>query len=199
MFQTKITNRGGFTLMEMMVVISILAILAGGLIAGYGKAQKAAWTSRSQSLVAQTATAWNAYLLRYQTWPTTLKDAMEPTMCKIIAGGDGGQRFMDLAYDGLKIASSGNNNVEVRYGLLDAWGQMKAKRGEAFSPDQYQIQVRFDKNYDGVIDTSEGSPDKEIRASVIAWSWGHPDGQTGFLRDVNDFSKLKTKSWVSNR
>ena len=186
-------------MMELLVVMSILAILAGGLVAGYGKAQKAAWTSRSQSLVAQTVTAWNAYLLRNQTWPTTLKDVMDPTMCKIIAGGNGGQRFMDLAYEGLNLATTSKDSAEIKYGLLDAWGQNKAKRGESFSPEEYQIQIRFDKNYDGVVDSSEGSPDGEVRASVIAWSWGHAEGRTGFTRDVNDYVKLKTKSWVSSR
>ena len=199
MKKAEFEKKAGFTMLELLVVITILAIIVGAMVSGYGRAQKAAWASRSQSLALQTATAWNSYLMDNQVWPKNLDESMTVNMCKIIGGAEGRRRYMDLAYEGSRAAENSKGRGEALYGLLDAWGQIRIKQGRTTGLDDFRIQVRFDENYDGVIDSSEGSPTGEsIRATVIAWSWGNPDGKTGFVKAGSDYTKLKTKSWVSD-
>ena len=60
----------GFTLIEMLVVVGIIAILMGASIAGFSKMTKTAEKAKCQELVRNTATAMAAIFNRDGFWPT---------------------------------------------------------------------------------------------------------------------------------
>ena len=64
-------NRKGFTLVEMLVVMGIIAILSGALLAGFGQITKNAQRTRAQETVSNVATALNMLLQKKGGRPTT--------------------------------------------------------------------------------------------------------------------------------
>ncbi|RME58130.1 prepilin-type N-terminal cleavage/methylation domain-containing protein [Candidatus Parcubacteria bacterium] len=64
------TYRKGFTLIEMLVVIAIIAILAGAVLVGLGGARRSGADARRVSDLQHVRTALELYYNRYQGYPT---------------------------------------------------------------------------------------------------------------------------------
>jgi len=64
-----VRSRGGFTLVELMVVIAIIALLAALVFPMIQRAQKAADLRKAQIEVEALASALRAYLQEYSRWP----------------------------------------------------------------------------------------------------------------------------------
>ena len=64
------TGRGGFTLIEVMVVIVVISILAGLLFPALKSVQKKTEDTRTKTLCQQTATAWNLSALEHRRFPS---------------------------------------------------------------------------------------------------------------------------------
>ena len=62
-------RRAAFTLLELMIVISIICILAGFLFAAGAMAQRAAKINRSSATIHVLATASDAYLAQFRIYP----------------------------------------------------------------------------------------------------------------------------------
>lgn len=168
----------GFTLVEMLVVIGIIGILAATLIGSFSAMKTTARQGQAQALAGEVATALTLYLQQHGEWPSALLDRteMDTNACGVLKGL-------------LDTDSTRNNGVD-RFGLLDPWGRAAVKRATTVTADtktengslvsEHRMQYRLDKDYDGLVDSKEGSPNgMTIRASAIAWSRG-PDGQDDF-------------------
>ena len=66
------SNRSGFTLIEMLVVIAIIAVLVALLIPAVGKARQAAARTRAKHQIMDIMQAFTAYYDEYKRWPTGL-------------------------------------------------------------------------------------------------------------------------------
>lgn len=82
-------NRLGFTLMELMVVISIIAILSALLIPAVHRAKRRAKESEIQQMCVQMVEAWKSHQVEYMrfpykdliSWSTTTVDDIDGDLC----------------------------------------------------------------------------------------------------------------------
>jgi len=180
---------GGFTLIEMLVVIGIIGLLAATLITSFSYMKVNARQAQAQVLVSETASALTFYLQSKREWPEelTTRTEMDAIACWVLQE----QNLMDLTvkkYNTTAKTWDVNDNSLDRFGLLDPWGRAALKKNPTISSasvtieggtrlSDHRIQYRLDLDMDGYVDQSEGAPmGVKVRAPVIVWSRG-PDGK----------------------
>ncbi len=187
MKKTKIREqkRAGFTLVEMLVIIGIIAILATALVSGAGHMKRVAERTRAQRMVDDVKVALNLYLQSEREWHDTLIERLETDAD--VSSLLNKNKLLDVVVPDDVI----NSTSLDRFGLLDEWGRQSLRRNPNISSAtqsgedgiqirEHRIQFRLDTNYDGYVDAGEGSPmGLRIRGNVIVWSRG-PDGQDDF-------------------
>ena len=73
-------KKSGFTLVEMLVVIGIIAVLAAASMVGYTRIIKSARKTKTVGLVANVATALTYILTKEGTWPEELLQGISLTV-----------------------------------------------------------------------------------------------------------------------
>ena len=157
-------RKSGFTLIEMIAVIVILAILAAALTAGLSTARNKAWRTQARETCRELCMAWNAYLLDVRKFPLKNASGLEANYenLKWIVSpewmnAEDRKRHTGRIY--LEISEQEKEN-----GIKDHWGQT--------------YRFSLDTDYDGEIDNPypnafEPSISK-AKATVVAWSLGDP-------------------------
>lgn len=182
-------KRRGFTLIEMIVVIGILAILSGIGIASFSSSTKKAQKLRGQELVSNVATALTAVYQREGSWPRRI----------LAAGGSDGQLdenvafelakrgVLTLTYDKDKKKTTGLD----RCGVVTPWAQdaMKAAGTSASTGTKvgttgatvrdHILHFAVDTEGLGYVKASVGGDSLRIRASAAVWSIGQDGGDGG--------------------
>lgn len=173
----------GFTLIEMLVVIGIIAILMGVGIGTYAGATKAAEKRRCQELVANTATALTALFQNNGAWPEVLlrdgsKDGeLNQTVAYPLAKGG----YMSLTSEDGKLVGYDC------FGIVSPWATAHIKRrGSSASLGdrvgigtlrEHILHYALDLDGDGIIEgASVGGESVDIRATVAVWCCGQ-DGK----------------------
>lgn len=185
---------GGFTLVEMLVVIGIIGILATTLMTSFSRLKSTARQAQAQTQVAEVATAFTVYLQRYREWPEAWESGLKTEMDQEVCWEFQKCGLLDLTtykYSGGAVMDCLSGNINTlsldRFGMLDPWGRNALKRTNTQSESgavkeggtfaNHRIQFRLDRNYDGYVDAGEGAPKgMKVRAAAIAWSRG-PDGK----------------------
>ncbi len=187
-------KKSGFTLIEMLVVIGIIAVLAASLVGAYSHMTKAAEKARCQELVHNTATALTALFQEEGVWPKRLRNAT--------ASNNGGKLLDKRAgYALIKYMALKTNGAELggydRLGVVSPWATAVIKRRSSASesetvPSGGKIQdhiLRFeiDLDGDGIIEANVGGENVSVRATAIVWCCGKDgkleDYSTGRKRD----------------
>ncbi len=207
--------RGGFTLVEMLVVIGIIGLLAATLIASFSYVKIAAKQSQAHNLVMEVATAMSLYVQQERDWPEQWKDkeavGMDQKVCWVLQD----KKLFDVTtytYQPKPNETRVNNLADAnlnwqsldRFGLLDPWGRAalrknktknetdKVESGGTFA--DHRLQFRLDKNLDGMVDSLDNAPPGvEVRASVIVWSRG-PNADKTF-EQTGEPTKNNRCSW----
>ena len=191
-------RKAGFTMVEMLVVIGIIAILMGSLTFGYSKIVKSAKKARTQELVSNAAAALTQMLsMNSGEWPEDLINRC--------SGGNGRLdeetsrvfvRFnmMGLSYN--QKQANGNVNLyrlvgKDRCGIVDAEAEAVLKRSANASvgtkvPSGKTVQdhilyFAIDDDGDGVTEANvEGASGRlRIRATAVVWAAG-PNGKVEY-------------------
>lgn len=166
----------GFTLIEMLVVIGIIAILMAASMAAYSKMTKTADKAKAQELVHNVATALSSLYQQEGSWPK-----------RLLNGGAQGvmdaDRALPLAKGGyFPLNWKGDRLIGLdRLGILDPWGAavIKRKGASASQSDVYRgnnfdhiIHYAIDADGDGIVEADIGGEGVKVRASAIAWGAG---------------------------
>lgn len=182
-------NRKGFTLIEMLVVMGIIAVLMGSLLMGFSRVTKSAQRAKAQETVSNTATALAAILTKEGRWPKVVLNntRVNEQVAKAIAR----RGLMSVTYDPTAKNADGSQNYTPvgtdAFGIVTPWAAAVLKRNPKGGSGQsvpsggmvsdHVLYYAVDKNGDGVVGRGEGAP-ADVRASAIVWCCG-ADGKVG--------------------
>ena len=188
--------RGGFTLIEMLVVIGIIAVLIGVSIGSFSSMTKSAERAKAHELVLNVATALTALYQTEGNWPKRLatngqkdglldKDAAVP-----LALG----KYMSLTTKS-KQGQNGRKTVELtgldQFGIVTPWATAVIKRrgqqaqlsdvvSGSVTVKDHILHYALDVDGDGVIRGADvGGESVDVRATAIVWCIGKDGGNNG--------------------
>ena len=152
-------RKSGFTLIEMIAVLLILAILSAALTAGLGAARNKAWRAKARETCRNISEAWNLYLVDMHKYPYDKNGGQE-----LKANKDNMTWLVNPEKNRLNRTYLEMDDKEKDEGLNDHWGQ--------------PLLFSLDTDYDGLV----ANPYPNIRdpaiptvkAASIAWSKGDP-------------------------
>lgn len=168
--------RRGFTLIEMLVVIGIIAVLIAASLGGYSALTKTAEKARANELVKQVALALTTmYDQNNGQWPVRIAMVGEKgakldalTAYSLVSGNT---KFLSLSHSGGKLTG------HDRFGVLDPWGmEIAKKKGTSATLEDVQDHLLWfavDADGDGIIQNANvGDESVEVRATAIVWCAG---------------------------
>ena len=178
--------RRGFTLVEMLVVIGIIAVLIGAGMASFSSVTKKAQKARAQELVIDTAAALEAIYQKDGCWPR-----------RILAAGNGdGEITAEIAYDittkgkTMALTTDPNNSSKHatvghdRMGIVSPWAMDVIKKagnksvGESTKVpsggtiQSHRLHFAVDTDGKGYVKGTVGGETVQIRGSVMVWCGG---------------------------
>lgn len=177
----------GFTLIEMLVVLGIIAALISATIGTYSAVRNAAEKARAQELVSNTATALTAIFNDNGVWPLQLrqgvaKQQLDASSAYPLAAST---KYMSLTTDG-KSMTAGLD----RFGIVTPWATSIIKRGgtsvslgsklgNGTTVEDNILYYALDLDGDGIITTKVGGDAISVRATAIVWCIGKSGGNDG--------------------
>ena len=189
-------GKRGFTLVEMLVVIGIIAILAGASMIGYSKVLKASQKTRNREIVSNAATALTQILTKNNgSWPELLleranggKGRLDKETCAVFVTFE----MMGLAYNQNSADGTGQRQLigKDRCGIVDVDAEKVLKRSRSAGEgakvptggtvQDHILYFAIDEDGDGFTEAQvEGGGKLTIRATAVVWAAG-PDGKVDY-------------------
>ena len=190
-------EKRGFTLIEMLVVMGIIAVLTGSLVVGMGRIRKTAQRAKAQEIVSNAATALGTIFQTEMNWP------------KLLINNSNGQldartshvfvrfKLMGLAYDTQSYdVSSRTGTIRLmgtdRCGIVDPWATAVLKRSSSGAEGEgtelkvdtggtvkdHILWYAVDVDGDGITEANVNGTAVRVRAPACVWGAG-ADGVLG--------------------
>ena len=178
-------RRRNFTLVELLVVIGIIAILAGMLMAGIMYAPAKAQKAKAQAEITTLVNAIKQYESAYGVLPIPTSESGN----NIVLTGDAYRRMIAILQDAVEELKnttndpwkndSSNRDKDIKKNkrhtkFLDVQGN---EPGDYTDPWGNDYNIVLDGDYDGKITTDKvdgvNASSNTYRFSVVAWSKGH--------------------------
>ena len=199
-------SRQGFTLIEMLVVIGIIAVLMGASIAGYSSVVARAQKARADEQVHEIYTALVQVMQKEDAWPRAILSegsSGDGEMTPVVGAALAKRGALSLTYR--TVEENGENRYELsgvdKFGVVDPWAMetikklfkggslslgTKVKTGGTLQDHRYRFVV--DDDYDGKVKIGTSGGGKTIRASAAVWGAGR-DGKFGTKDDVRSWAR----------
>lgn len=181
----------GFSLIEMLVVMGIIAVLLGAGIGSFSSMTKRANKAKGQELVSNVATALEAIYQKDGCWPHRI----------LAAGASDGEIDAKIAYDiankgMMSLTKNTNKNIHEtdgldRFGIVTPWAAAVIKKGGTGGVSEstkvpsggtirdHRLHFAVDTDDDGYVDASVGGTTLKIRGAAAVWSVGMGGGNNG--------------------
>lgn len=184
--------RRGFSLVEMLVVMGILAVLIGAGLTTFSSSTKKAQKARGQELVSNVAVALEKIYQDEGSWPRQILAASgsEKGLDETVAYALAKRKAMTLSSDD-KLKKTTKLD---RFGIVTPWAQDVIRRkGESGASEgtmvpsggtiaDHRLRFAVDTEGRGMVTASVGGESVTIRGSVMVWCCGQ-DGQLERYKD----------------
>lgn len=160
----------GFTLMELLIVIAVIATLAGLMMPALGVVRRRARNARARTEINSIEVAWKNYLQEYSKWPSFIQEGRaypidnrgNPSLMKILQGREeGGRMFNYRKYAFMEFSHVNESTRDP----LNPWGnEEEGVRQECL------YYVKFDANYDNKIAGDGRTPPRDVFKPVVVWT-----------------------------
>ena len=197
----------GFTLVEMLVVIGIIAVLIGASVAAYGPVTRQAQRARGQELVTNMKDALEFVLQKEDSWPLAIRSAgsgVEGLMDERVAASL--VKYGALTMDYVRTEGPDGEPILTltgvgHYGILSPWAEAVVRQriggggsvGDSTvipsggTVGDHRLRFAVDHDYDGRVEVSVSARGKKqnttVRASACVWCCGY-DGKFGTKDDI---------------
>ena len=202
----------GFTLVEMLIVIGIIAILTGAAMTGFRGAVEKAQAAKCQELVHNVSTALVKVFQDNGSWPSRIISAGQGSgeMTAEIGGGLARRKALSLNYRLVENEETGEKVYKLvgldQCGVVSPWAaevvKRKAANGNVSLNEpvpgggtirDHVLRFSIDDDEDGLVKVSyEGGKSVTVRASAAVWCCGR-DGKFGTRDDIKSWAKGQEK------
>ena len=182
----------GFTLVELLIVIAIIAILVGLLFPAFKGVQDQAKRTQTKNDLTQIVTAVNAFYTEYGRYPTTATTDATATYGPGGSTTENGGLFSGLRATSILL----NTRQNVFMSLPDAKDQtnprsgIKTSTGGYYDPWGTEYAVAIDADYNNQITNPYGGSANAgpttLNIGVIAWSVGKDKTQDSDIKAGDD-------------
>lgn len=171
--QNRQTSRG-FTLVELLVVISIIAMLAAILLPAINAAMRHADKAKARMEIKNIESAWKAYFAEYARWPKGLVSGMDTLPNNQIEDSNTGIP-MDANVVRLLRGENINNMNPKKITFLEITDAPLMYNGQFVDPWENPYKYMLDYNYNNQVLVNFNSGSTNLYRNVAVWSRG-PDG-----------------------
>lgn len=188
----------GFSLVEMLVVIGIIAVLVAASLGGYSAVTKSAERAKCREIVTQAAIALMTLYQNEGTWPRRLAtegktDGRLDAECarQLVSGehiDERGEKTYS-SYFALRLDENGKLSGYDRFGIVSPWAADVLRRagrdanlqtivstgrdGKPKTVEDHMLHFAVDTDGDGIIEGAMvGGESVTVRATAIVWCAG---------------------------